>query len=120
MSFTTGHVAQVHDLAAARARRADREAVKAALTAPAFVDEPAVPGDIPADVWAEVEAANRLFEELHDDGHQIVFDDGHLDGRLVIALCDLEGRVLRAVPPAEVVTALGTGAPGRRQGGDAA
>ncbi len=91
MSFHAGHLAQVHDLGAARERRAARDAV------PAAVDP------MPSDVWAEVEAANRLFEELAADGRRIVFDDGHLDGRLVIALCDLEGRVLRSVGPGELL-----------------
>lgn len=91
MSLHAGHLAQVHDLAAARERRTARQAATPEVES------------IPLDVWAEVEAANRLFEELQADGRQIVFDDGHLDGRLVIALCDLEGRVLRSVAPVEVL-----------------
>jgi len=62
-------------------------------------------GEIPTAVWEEVEAANRLFDELEADGRRIVFDDGRLTGRLVISLCDLEGRVLRAVTPGELVGA---------------
>lgn len=62
-----------------------------------------VAGEIPKDVWMEVEAANKLFEELQAEGQQIVFDDGRLHGRLVISLCDLQGRVLRAVTPTEIV-----------------
>lgn len=60
-------------------------------------------GEIPADVWEEVEAANRLFDELRADGRRLVFDDGRLSGRVVISLCDLEGRVLRSVTPGELV-----------------
>jgi hypothetical protein len=60
-------------------------------------------GEIPATVWEEVEAANRLFDELQADGRRIVFDDGRLNGRLVISLCDLDGRVLRSVAPGELV-----------------
>lgn len=81
----TEGTAQVYDLEAARMRRDARRA-----------------GEIPAHVWAEVEAANRLFEDLHDDGRRLVFDD-RLDGRTVISLCDLGGRVLRSVTPGEVV-----------------
>lgn len=108
MSFHAGHLAQVHDLGAARARRAAREAT------PVPVDA----DPMPSDVWAEVEAANRLFEELQADGRRIVFDDGHLDGRLVIALCDLEGRVLRSVGPGELLAAPPQG--GVAHGGGAA
>lgn len=108
MRFQEGQLAQVYDLAAARERRAARQAAE---VAPTREDE------IPADVWAEVEAANRLFEDLQSDGRRIVFDDGHLDGRLVIALCDLEGRVLRAVAPGEVVAG---GSRDAARGGDAA
>lgn len=78
--------AVIYDFAQAHARR---EAVRA--------------DSIPADVWAEVEAANRLFEELEASGRRVVLDDDRLDGRLVIALCDLEGRMLRSVPPADLV-----------------
>lgn len=79
-------LASVYDLAAARERRERRLA-----------------GEIPAEVWAEVEAANRLFEDLESEGRRIVFDDTRLDGRLVVSLCDLEGRILRLVDPDEVV-----------------
>ncbi len=79
--------ARVYDFEQARARR---DAARAEA--------------IPSDVWAEVEAANRLFEELEASGRRVVLDDERLDGRLVIALCDLEGRMLRAVPPADLVT----------------
>lgn len=85
-----------------------------AATPPAFADvlhfetaranrESRRAGEIPSDVWEEVEAANRLFDELQADGRRVVFDNGRLNGRLVISLCDLEGRVLRAVTPTELV-----------------
>ena len=83
-----GPPARVYDLAAARERRERR-----------------VAGEIPAEVWAEVEAANRLFEELEAEGRRIVFDDTRLDGPLIVSLCDLEGRILRLVGADEVVGA---------------
>lgn len=103
------HLAEVHDLLAARrardARRGRADEPGTPATGPAVVTplRPRPAADpMPVDVWAEVEAANRLFEDLAADGRRIVFDDGHLDGRLVISLCDLEGRVLRAVSPSEL------------------
>lgn len=81
--------ARIYDFASAQARREERRA-----------------GAIPADVWAEVEAANLLFEELEQSGRRVMLDDERLDGRLVIALCDLEGRLLRSVPAADLVTGV--------------
>jgi len=95
-------VAQVYELEVARARRNARLA-----------------GQVPADVWAEVEAANRLFEELEGEGQHVVFDDGRLDGRTVIKLCDLEGRVLREVSATEVVGTPAVAAITRIRGGAA-
>jgi hypothetical protein len=86
--------ARIYDFAQARARR---DATRADA--------------IPSDVWAEIEAANRLFEELEASGRRIVLDDERLDGRLVIELCDLEGRMLRAVPPTDLVAGDVFGAP---------
>ena len=94
--------ARVYDLAAARERRERRLA-----------------GEIPAEVWAEVEAANRLFDELEAEGRRIVFDDSRLDGRLVVSLCDMEGRVLRLVPPIEAVGGAAVDDAALRDGGAA-
>ncbi len=96
------NVAQVFQLDAARARREARRA-----------------GEMPAEVWAEVQAANRLFEDLRAEGQQVVFDDGRLDGTTVIALCDLEGRMLRAVTAREIVGDPAPVTPLRVRGGAA-
>lgn len=77
-------------------------------------------GEIPTDVWEEVEAANRLFDELQADGRRVVFDDGRLSGRVVISLCDLEGRVLRSVTPGELVGTPPLSADAARREGGAA
>ncbi|WP_372788445.1 hypothetical protein [Paraconexibacter sp.] len=92
-------VAQVFQLDAARARRDARRA-----------------GQIPGEVWAEVQAANALFEELRSQGQHVVFDDGRLNGSTVIALCDLEGRMLREVSAGEVVGSPAPIVPMRRPG----
>lgn len=60
---------------------------------------------IPDDVWQEVEAASRLFDQLKSEGRQVMFDNDRLTGKVVASLLDSDGAVSnvplsRAVDPA--------------------
>lgn len=60
---------------------------------------------IPDDVWQEVEAASRLFDQLKSEGRQVMFDNDRLTGKVVASLLDADGAVSnvplsRAVDPA--------------------
>ena len=52
---------------------------------------------IPEDVLAEVDAAACLYDELQADGRHLRFDLHDISGRVVVELCDLDGKVLRPV-----------------------
>ena len=69
-------------------------------------------GDIPAspppEVLEAMDAAARAARELHDQGRELRFGNGP-DGRLQIELRDLEGNVLRTIPPSELLD-VATGA----------
>ena len=54
--------------------------------------------DIPDHVWAEVEAASRLWHELHAQDREVRFDTHAVTGRVVASLCDLDGDVVRPLP----------------------
>ena len=54
---------------------------------------------IPDHVWDEVEAASRLWRELHTQSLEVRFDTPGATDRVVASLCDLEtGGVVRALP----------------------
>lgn len=72
--------ARVYELEEARVRRAH--------------EIPPLAGDrIPDDVWDEVDAAARLFEELRADGRQMMFDTDRLSGRVVASLLEEDGSI---------------------------
>ena len=78
--------------AAGEASFAERmEAARAATT----LAEP------PPEVRAEVQAAARCADQLHKLGRQLRFEQDE-SGRIRIEVRDLDGNVLRRVPPSEV------------------
>jgi hypothetical protein len=90
LSPESGGFAQVYDLALARARRADPAAAQP-------VEEPV----IPVAVLEEMEAASRMFDALHAQGHELRFEQ---DGRRVRAeLRTVDGEVVRPVSLREAV-----------------
>lgn len=55
----------------------------------------------PPEVQAEVQAAARAASRLHELGRQLRFERQE-GGRILIEVRDLDGNVLRRVPPSEV------------------
>ena len=103
----------VYDFAAARAKRparaADPEDNKAGFGKVYEIETArrARGARIPLDVYEEMEAAARLYDELQDEGRQIRYTQ--LGGRVVASLCDLDGNVLR---PLTLREAIGMGQSG--------
>lgn len=81
--------AQVYDLALARARRTDS------------TPEPV----IPVTVLEEMEAAARMFQALHAQGHELRFEQA--EGRVRAELRTVEGDVVRPVSLREAVDVTG-------------
>ena len=84
--------AQVYDLALARARRSDT------------ADRAAEPV-IPVTVLEEMEAASRMFQALHAQGHEVRFESDA--GRVRAELRTVEGDVVRPVSLREAVDVTG-------------
>ncbi len=83
--------AQVYDLALARARRAEAA--------------PAAEPVIPVTVLEEMEAASRMFQALHAQGHELRFESGAEGVRA--ELRTVEGDVVRPVSLREAVDVTG-------------
>jgi hypothetical protein len=97
---------QVHNLAAARAKRPAR--VNTESDTPSFgkvhqieTARRARQARIPFSVYEEMEAAHALFEELEDQGLQVRFSQ--LGGRVAASLCDLDGNVVRSLSLLEAI-----------------
>jgi len=56
----------------------------------------------PPEVRAEVQAAARAADHLHEMGRQLRFERDEESGHIRIEVRDLDGNVLRRVPPGEV------------------
>jgi len=97
----------VHDLAAERAKRITRRGTTTS-SAPGFCKvydietaRRARSARIPDEVMEEMAAADELYERLLEEGRQIRFDE--MRGRIVAALCDLDGNVVRPLTLAEAI-----------------
>lgn len=64
----------------------------------------------PPEVRAQVRDAARRWEELRAMGRELRFERDEETGRIVVQVLDLEGRVLRTVPPSEALE-IAMGAP---------
>lgn len=82
------------------------------VSAPASADRVTLSGDVPAspppEVLEAMDAAARVARELHARGRELRFITGE-DG-LRIELRDLDGNVLRTIPPTDLLE-IASGAP---------
>lgn len=73
----------------------------------------AIPASPPPEVLEAVDAAGRVARELHAQGRELRFTPpSHADGeeRVRVEVRDLDGNVLRTIPPSEALDIAG-GAP---------
>jgi flagellar protein FlaG len=98
--------------AAERAPRDSRASSSGAARDAADVSSSAIPSSPPAEVLDAVDAAGRVARELRAQGRELHFvpasesDDGHLR----IKVRDLDGNVLRTIPPSQALD-VATGRP---------
>jgi len=69
-----------------------------------------IPAGPPPEVLDAVGAAARAYEELHAHGRELRFDLDESSNRVIVQVCDLDGNVLRTIPPSEALD-LAAGAP---------
>jgi FlaG protein len=95
--------------AQARAERARQKAPAGAEFKPP-VAQTETPEWPPPSVWREVDHASRVWESLRAQGRELHFEHDEKSGRVVIQVRDLDGNVLRTVPPSEAVS-IASGSP---------
>lgn len=64
----------------------------------------------PPELAAEVETAGRRWDELQAMGRELRFEQDPETGRVVVEVRDLEGRLIRTVPPSAALE-IAAGAP---------
>lgn len=82
--------------------------VRAAADA-AAISPGAVPASPPPEVLDAVDAAARCFERLHAQGRELRFERDDASGRVLVQVRDLDGNVLRTIPPSRALD-VATGA----------
>jgi flagellar protein FlaG len=90
-----------------RGPRASRDAGASGGADRAAISSGEVPASPPAEVLEAMDAPARVARELHEQGRELRFTSGE-DG-LRIELRDLDGNVLRTIPPSELLD-IATGA----------
>jgi flagellar protein FlaG len=69
-----------------------------------------MPSRPPAEVLAEMEAASRRYDELRSQQRELHFTRDEAQNRVVVEVRDLEGNVLRTIPPSKALDVI-AGAP---------
>jgi uncharacterized FlaG/YvyC family protein len=69
----------------------------------------AVPSRPPAEVLAEMEAASRRYDELRSQQRELHFSHDPNSNRVVVEVRDLEGNVLRTIPPSKALDVIAGG-----------
>ncbi|MGN6189778.1 MAG: hypothetical protein ACTHOE_12850 [Conexibacter sp.] len=92
--------------------RAPRRSRAAAVEDTFTVSHGEIPASPPPEVLDAIGAAGRVARELHDTGRELRFTPPSAgeDGRVRVEVCDLDGNVLRAIPPSELLD-VAAGAP---------
>lgn len=69
-----------------------------------------LPGRPPAEVLREIEAASRRYDELRSQQRELHFTRDPSRNRVIIEVRDLEGNVLRTIPPSKALGVIAGGA----------
>lgn len=92
--------------------RAPRASRAAAAEDGSTVSSGEIPEGPPPEVLEAIDAAGRVARELHATGRELRFTpppEG-ADGHVRVEVCDLDGNVLRTIPPSELLD-VATGSP---------
>jgi uncharacterized FlaG/YvyC family protein len=69
-----------------------------------------LPSRPPAEVLAEMEAASRRYDELRSQQRELHFTRDATANRVVVEVRDLDGNVLRTIPPSKALDVIAGGA----------
>jgi flagellar protein FlaG len=93
--------------ARSRTESAPHERPKLEAVEGATVDT--LPSRPPSEVLQEMEAASRRYDELHSQKRELHFTHDPNQNRVVVEVRDLEGNVLRTIPPTKALEVIAGG-----------
>ena len=93
-----------------RARTEQVEQQRPALQVVPGATVDTTPSRPPAEVLAEMEAASRRWDELQSQHRQLHFKHDDTQNRVVVEVRDMDGNVLRTIPPSKALDVI-AGAP---------
>lgn len=65
-----------------------------------------IPATPPPDVREQVERASGRYDELREEGRELHFATDEKSGRLVVEVRDLDGKVIRTIPPSKALDVI--------------
>jgi flagellar protein FlaG len=68
-----------------------------------------LPSRPPSEVLKEMEAASRRYDELRSQQRELHFTHDPTQNRVVVEVRDLEGNVLRTIPPSKALEVIAGG-----------
>ena len=92
-----------------RPQAKDAEQVPPRLQAVPGATLDAMPSRPPAEVLAEMEAASRRYDELRSQHRELHFTHDDERNRVVVEVRDLDGNVLRTIPPSQALGVIAGG-----------
>jgi hypothetical protein len=96
--------------AAEHAQRGSRTAAPTGADDTATLSSGEIPASPPPEVLAAMDGAGRVARELHAQGRELRFVPGDGANPLRIEVRDLDGNVLRTIPPSQLLD-IATGSP---------
>ena len=81
-------------------------AVLAGVSAKADIATVGVPASPPPDVLSQVQAAGRRAAELAAQHRELHFEKDPSSGRVIVQVRDLDGNVLRTIPPSHALAVM--------------
>ncbi len=90
-----------------RTESGPQERPKLEVVAGATVDT--LPSRPPSEVLQEMEAASRRYDELRSQKRELHFAHDPNQNRVVVEVRDLEGNVLRTIPPSKALEVIAGG-----------
>jgi flagellar protein FlaG len=106
MSVQPGHLSLLEAPAGAASRAVHAPAPAGRATAVDEAIADVIGASPPADALDQVGAAAAVVDQLHDSNRELHFSKDHTSGRIIVEVRDLDGNVLKTIPPSKALAIM--------------
>jgi FlaG protein len=106
MDLRIGHLNFTPPAAPARKDAGSQASSQFTLARADRADIGGIPAEPPPDALREVDRAAARADELWQDKRELHFEMDEDSGRVIVQVRDLDGRVIRTIPPSEALDVL--------------